>query len=141
MPMKRLSRTSVVFLAASATLPSPTLRAEEAIDCANAMATVEMNACAEKLLEKADAALNETYKKALTAVPEMAGEKPYDAKGWEEALRASQRAWVAFRDAECNNHVAMFWTGGSGATADILGCMTDKTEARTKELKARYEAE
>jgi uncharacterized protein YecT (DUF1311 family) len=35
----------------------------------------------------------------------------------------------------------MFWTGGTGATAEILGCMTEKTEARTKELKARYEAD
>lgn len=109
------------------------------IDCTNAMATHEMNACAEKDLEKADAELNAVYKKALAAIPEMATDEPYDAKSWETALRESQRAWVAFRDAECSKHVPMFWTGGSGATVEILGCIREKTEARTKELKERYE--
>lgn len=111
----------------------------ERIDCSNAMSTYEMNACADKDFTVADANLNRAYQSALKSIPEMATEKPYDAKGWEAALRASQRAWVAFRDAECNNHVAMFWSGGTGATADIIGCMTDKTKARTKELQDRYE--
>lgn len=112
---------------------------DKAIDCANAVSTYEMNACADKDFTAADADLNRVYAEALKAVPEMASDPPYDAKSWEQALRASQRAWVAFRDAECQNHVAMFWTGGSGATADIIGCMEEKTKARTKELKERYE--
>ncbi|MGL4396053.1 MAG: lysozyme inhibitor LprI family protein, partial [Hyphomicrobium sp.] len=99
-----------------------------------------MNACADKEFVAADADLNRAYKAALADIPEMASEPPYDAKNWEQALRKSQRAWVAFRDAECNDHVAMFWSGGTGATAEIIGCMTDKTKARTKELKERYEA-
>lgn len=111
-----------------------------AVDCENAVSTVDMNACAQAELDRADVALNAAYKAALADIPEMASEAPYDAKGWEAALRASQRAWVAFRDAECNDHVAMFWTGGTGATADILGCMTTKTEERTKELTERYAA-
>ena len=105
----------------------------ERIDCSNALSTYEMNACADKEFTAADAELNRTYQSALKSIPEMATEAPYDAKGWEAALRASQRAWVAFRDAECNNHVAMFWSGGTGATAEIIGCMTDKTKARTKD--------
>ena len=73
------------------------------------------------------------------SILEMAvSEPPYDAKSWEAALRASQRAWIAFRDAECNDHVAMFWTGGTGATVDIIGCKTEMTKARTKDLKERY---
>ncbi len=112
----------------------------EAIDCANAMSTYEMNACADKDFTAADAELNEVYMQALKSVPSMAVEDPaYNAKSWEAALRKSQRAWVAFRDAECQGHVAMFWTGGTGATADIVGCMTEKTNARIKELKDRYD--
>lgn len=111
------------------------------IDCANATATAELNACADKEFDAADALLNKAYAEAIKAIPEMAGEPPYDAKAWEAALRASQRAWVTFRDAECNDHVAMFWTGGSGASADIIGCKTEMTKVRTKELDARYKAE
>lgn len=112
---------------------------EKPIDCANAVSTYEMNACADKDFTAADAELNRVYAEALKSVPEMATERPYDAKSWEQALRASQRAWVAFRDAECQNHVAMFWSGGSGATAEIIGCMEEKTKTRTKELQERYE--
>jgi uncharacterized protein YecT (DUF1311 family) len=108
--------------------------------CAEALSTAAMNRCADAEFSKADADLNAVYQKALASIPEFAGDPPWDAKSWEEALRTSQRAWVAFRDAECDKHVAMFWTNGSGATVDILGCKTEKTEQRTKELKDRYES-
>lgn len=108
--------------------------------CAQALSTADMNRCADAEFARADADLNAAYRKALASIPEFASDPPWDPKSWEEALRASQRAWVAFRDAECDKHVAMFWTNGSGATVDILGCKTEKTEQRTKELKDRYES-
>ncbi|MGQ0457652.1 MAG: lysozyme inhibitor LprI family protein [Hyphomicrobium sp.] len=121
-------------------LTSPVVAGDDTkLDCENAMSTHDLNACAGREFETADAAMNEAYKKALAAIPSMASDPPYDAKSWEAALRASQRAWVAFRDAECQGHVAMFWTGGTGATADIIGCETEMTKARTEALKARYE--
>lgn len=98
-----------------------------------------MTACADKEFTATDGDLNRTYNKALKSIPEMATEAPYDAKSWEAALRQRQRTWVAFRDAECQGHVAMFWTGGTGATADIIGCMTEKTKARSRELNDRYD--
>lgn len=111
-------------------------------DCTEAMSTVEMNACAGAEFEKADAELNRVYKEAIASIPEMAtDEQPFDKASWEEALRASQRAWIAFRDAECEGHVEKFWGGGTGGTVDIIGCKTEKTEQRTKELKQRYEVE
>lgn len=113
-----------------------------AADCTEALSTVEMNACAGAEFEKADGELNRVYAKALAAVPALAtDDPPFDARSWEEALRASQRAWLAFRDAECEGHVAKFWGGGTGATVDIIGCKTEKTEQRTRELKQRYEVE
>jgi uncharacterized protein YecT (DUF1311 family) len=111
-------------------------------DCTEAMSTMEMNACAGAEFEKADAELNRVYKDAIASNPEMAtDEQPFDKASWEEALRASQRAWIAFRDAECEDHVEKFWAGGSGRTVEIIGCKTEKTEQRTKELKQRYEIE
>lgn len=137
MPRATLAACLVLLL-----LSRPAAGDDDKIDCDNALTTYEMNICAGRAYEAADAKLNAVYKQALAAIPEMAiGEKPFDAKSWEAALRASQRAWIAFRDAECEGHVAMFWTGGSGATVDIIGCKTEKTEARTKELSERYEIE
>lgn len=102
------------------------------------ISTYELNACAEREFDAADAALNKAYAEALKSIPEMASEPPYDAEAWEAALRASQRAWIAYRDAECNAHVPMFWTGGSGATAEIIGCKSEMTKVRTKVIQEHY---
>lgn len=110
-----------------------------AADCDDAKSTAEINACADKAFEEADTALNRVYKQALAAVPKRAIEPPYDAKSWEAALRESQRAWLAYRDSECKTHQSMFWGGGSGTSAVVLGCMTEKTKARTKELTESYD--
>lgn len=114
---------------------------EDRIDCNNAMSTVEMNYCEGLDFDKADAELNKVYKMALGSIPDIAMEPPFDAKSWEEALRASQRAWVAFRDAECERHVPMGWTGGTGTTVAVLGCKSSLTRARTKSLKDQYAKE
>jgi uncharacterized protein YecT (DUF1311 family) len=108
-------------------------------DCTKAMATAELNFCAEKSFDSADAKLNEAFKKVLSYVAETGGEKPYDAKSWEAALRASQHAWVAFRDADCKGLLPMSWSGGTATTGEVLGCMQEKTQARTKELLERYD--
>ncbi len=135
-------RAHLIAATAAALLFAAPLRAETdeetSIDCTSPMATFEINACADREFQAADTALNAAYAKALKAVPGLASDPPYDAKSWEEALRRSQRAWVAFRDAECKDHVAMFWSGGSGASAEIIGCMTTKTKERTKELGESY---
>lgn len=111
----------------------------DTIDCANPASTVAINYCADIEFEKADANLNVTFKNAIAAIPAMAGEAPYDAKSWESALRASQRAWLAFRDAECAGHVPMFWSGGTGTSADVIGCKSALTQARIQQLNDRYE--
>jgi len=108
------------------------------IDCANAASTVEMNVCADKDYQAADKALNTAYATAMAYIRTRDMEKPYDAASFETAMRNAQRAWVAYRDADCKDLVAQEWSGGTGATSAILGCMTEKTIQRTKDLKERY---
>lgn len=112
--------------------------ADEPIDCADARNTVEMNFCADEDFKVADEKLNAVYKKVLARIGEGDLEKPYDRASWEEAMRTSQRAWVAFRDADCKGAVPMEWSGGTGTTSAVLGCMTGKTKARIQELSDRY---
>lgn len=108
------------------------------IDCANAQNTIEINFCADREYAAADAALNDIYKQALAAIAKSDGEKPYDPKSWEAALRASQRAWIAFRDADCKGLEPMQWSGGTGTTGAVLGCMTQLTQERIRVLKERF---
>lgn len=104
--------------------------------CGNAASTAEINRCFDLAYQAADTKLNKAYQEALAAIKKSGGEKPYDAASWEKALRASQNAWIAFRDADCSGLTPMSWGGGTGGTAAVLECMRAKTEARTKELTA-----
>lgn len=99
-----------------------------------------LTACSEIELEHADALMNAIYKKLLAKIASHKDDPPYDAKSWESALRVSQRAWVAFRDADCNGLVALAAGGGTATAGEVLGCMTEKTIRRTDELTSYYEA-
>ena len=85
-----------------------------------------MNAKARADFKKADAELNKTYETLLAKLP--------DAES-KQKLKESQRAWLAFRDAE-----AAFAAGG-GTMAPTLryATMTELTEQRIKQLKLHLE--
>ncbi len=61
-------------------------------DCAKATTQAAMNICAVQSRAAADDALNAAYG-ALVKEPAMAGRL--------DKLRAAERSWVAYRDAEC----------------------------------------
>ncbi len=138
----RQSLTPIVLAAALVLAGTPARAANEAadeVDCANAITTVDLNACDEQRLDVADKALNETYKKILADLALPDTENAAGNLKWTEALKVSQRAWVAFRDADCGKLMVHEAGGGTATTGAILGCMTELTQARTKSLKERYE--
>src|SRR5262245_30029691 len=79
-----------VLLAVLAANPLSIAHAE---DCSNAMTQSEMNACAYEAFKKSDAELNELYKQILKRLK--------DDIPATKRLVTAQRAWIAFRDAEC----------------------------------------
>ena len=127
-----------IYSAAAFPVIGLTAAAEDKIDCANAMTTVDLNACAEKDFDNADKALNAVYKKIMADFAEPDPGNEDNNKKWAEALKVAQRAWVAFRDADCVKLMVHEAGGGTATTGAILGCMTEMTEARTKSLKERY---
>jgi len=106
-------------------------------NCVDPQAQQEMNWCAAQDFHKADAALNAQWK--LTA-NEMKGRdtrdgKPSDGRpGHMATLLAGQRAWLKFRDAQCDLEGFLF-RGGSMEPLLVATCRTELTEARTKQLK------
>jgi uncharacterized protein YecT (DUF1311 family) len=93
-------------------------------NCAGAQTQMALNACAGKDYKKADAALNQVYGKLKGKLTKPADRKP---------LAAAERAWIAYRDAEC-----AFETAG---TADgtihpmlMAMCLNEKTLVHTAEL-------
>jgi uncharacterized protein YecT (DUF1311 family) len=89
----------------------------------------EMNAEASRAAAKADKQLNIIYKKLLPTL---------DEEG-QKLLRESQRAWVAFRDAEAALAADQF-RGGSAAPLLYSGSLASTTEARIQQLKSYTEA-
>jgi uncharacterized protein YecT (DUF1311 family) len=118
-------------LAAAQTTPNP-------IDCTNASTTVEINYCAERDFAEADRLLNVAYSQALAEITASDNPAPYAPAAWQKELRASQRAWIAFRDTDCKGVLPMEWSGGTGTSAAVLGCMVELTKASAKDLAERY---
>jgi uncharacterized protein YecT (DUF1311 family) len=131
-------RVSMALVAVSIALGAQQAAADPPAICDKAVSTAELNLCSERARQAADARLNAVFAKAIDTIRKSGQEKPYDPVSWEKALRASQRAWIVFRDADCKGLVPMSWTGGTGTTSAVLECMTAKTEFRTKELVAIY---
>ncbi|MAM59054.1 MAG: hypothetical protein CMN25_17205 [Salinicola sp.] len=94
--------------------------------CDDATTQQEMNACAGEGYQAADKALNTTY-------DEIMGRLDGDSR---ERLKTAQRAWIEFRDAECD-FVSGPTSGGSANSMVKAGCLEDLTRQRTETLK-RY---
>jgi uncharacterized protein YecT (DUF1311 family) len=96
----------------------------DGVDCKNAVAQNDLNICADRDFQKADALLNKTYKETTNGM---------DAQTLD-LLRKSQRAWLAFRDAECT-YLSATNQGGSIYPMVYSGCLTRLTKLRTEQLK------
>ena len=85
-----------------------------------------MNICAAAGYKKADARLNEAYREVMKRMSD-------DAEG-RKLLQTAQRAWIAFRDAECA-FSANDSKGGSIYPMLISECLEELSNARTEQLK------
>lgn len=91
------------------------------VDCKKAITQFDMSTCADKDYQAADKALNAVYRKVA-------------AEGETAKLKAAQRAWIAFRDAECSFQAAAS-EGGTIQAMEYSMCLTSLTKARTKQLQ------
>lgn len=121
----------ILFLAITLLLLAATaLRAEE-IKCNPDGNQMELNQCAWDDYQKADKKLNDTWKKLMA---KFKTDKTATAK-----LKAAQKAWIAFRDAEveamfaCEPNEVPCW----GSMEPMLrnGELQSMTEERTKRLQ------
>ncbi|MGO4563764.1 lysozyme inhibitor LprI family protein [Rhizobium sp. 2YAF20] len=109
-------------------------RADDAADCGNAATQMDMNSCSDQDYQAADAELNAQYKKTRAAMLELDTGLDASLRGAEKALLAGQRAWIDYRDGECEAE-GFQARGGSMEPMLVSGCKATLTRARTKELK------
>ena len=118
-------------VAAFALLAGPL--AAQTVDCANAVAQVELNFCAEAEFRSADADLNVAYKAARERMRQIDAQLAAPQRGAEIALRDAQRAWVTFRDQACLAEAYVF-AGGSAQPMVYSGCLGRITAQRAADL-------
>lgn len=99
--------------------------------------TLGMTNCALSEAQVWDKYLNLEYRAAMDALEAMDTDEAEffpEFANRAESLRAAQRAWIAFRDAECGLAYAMW---GSGSMRNIAGsnCSLEMTASRTIELR------
>jgi uncharacterized protein YecT (DUF1311 family) len=110
--------------------------AEEANPCADAATTIEIRECLDKAYTRRRGA--ECRLERGHGPGRRRGLSPREGtKAWKEELLTSQRAWIQFKEHDCHA-VGFEWYCGSGAGGAILSCLLEHTEARTKDLRARY---
>jgi len=105
--------------------------------CSNALNQMDMNRCFCDEYHKSDAELNRVYQQLLAANQES----PLKV----EKLKAAQRAWISFRDAQME---AFYPTTGEdprltyGSVYQMCYCMAQQTltEDRTQQLKHMLDA-
>lgn len=109
------------------------------VDCKKAETQMEMTYCAEQDLNAADKALNAQYQLSRKVTRARDVDAEASLKGADDALVRAQRAWLAYRDAQCAS-VGYQAHGGSMEPQLIYACQADLTRQRTTELKALVES-
>lgn len=104
---------------------------------ADATSNVEMTDCAWKAYKAADVELNTVWKQVIASIRPSEYLPVEAAETWKGDLLGSQRAWITFKEKDCDA-VAYEWYGGSGANLAVSSCLYNHTVARTKDLKMRY---
>ena len=100
-----------------------------AAECGGNLNQIELNRCFDRVYRRADAELNAVYR-------HLAGNLGNDAEGkvYVDLLQAAERAWVAFRDQECEFETAVT-RGGSIHPMEVSICLARLTRERSKELQ------
>ncbi|MGJ7507112.1 lysozyme inhibitor LprI family protein [Variovorax sp. GT1P44] len=102
--------------------------------CKAPKTTVEINDCAQQTLARKDKELNAAYQALVKSLAGTDKSDATDYEGTKKLLLQAQRAWVQFRDNDCNAKYT-FYAGGTIRDITALTCKIEHTEQRTKELK------
>jgi uncharacterized protein YecT (DUF1311 family) len=116
----------------------PVVAAEHRPDCAKVLdlTPMEQGVCMRQAYEEADRELNRVYGQVIKNIRRYSVTTEH-GDAWEKSIREAQRAWVRFKELDCNV-VEHEWFGGTGMGAAKWDCLRRVTRARIEELGHRY---
>ena len=112
----------------SALLTMPVKTDAQPSDPCRGQTQADMTACASDALRVADAELNTAYRELMAKISDNG----------KTLLRDSQRAWIAYRDKQCEFNAAGS-QGGSVQPMVRANCLADLTKRQTEVLKAQLQ--
>lgn len=113
--------------------------AAQTLDCANAQTQIDMNQCAVRDWQIADAELNAAYKRVMAVLKANDARLDPIYQGGPVALRDAQRAWITFRDKTCEAE-GFAMRGGSAESLLVANCLRHLTEERIGHLHGMLNA-
>lgn len=108
-----------------------------AADCRDPVTQTAMTMCAKADYDHADAAMTAQWKRTLASMraKDLAIQDPRSTPpSYADALLQSQRAWIAFRDAQCRIE-GYRMRGGSAEPMVVWQCKAELTRARSRDLR------
>jgi uncharacterized protein YecT (DUF1311 family) len=100
---------------------------------------MEMNLCAYQAYQAADGDLNVDYKRAMAYLKQADLDYlPEGAVPGVIMLRDAQRAWIKFRDKNCEVETLAF-RGGTIVPLIRATCLEEMTRARSEQLRRIWE--
>ncbi|MFC5458484.1 lysozyme inhibitor LprI family protein [Massilia niabensis] len=107
-----------------------------ALDCNKRLTTVELNECASKEKDKVEAKLNSTYQRIMKSLSRPDPDTDSEQRSrMKKSLISAQRAWVTFREADCD---AVYEKHADGTIRNLMyiSCLQRHAEKRVKDLES-----
>jgi uncharacterized protein YecT (DUF1311 family) len=89
------------------------------------MGTAGRSECYNKQYKSADAELNRVYGQVMSRL---------NSKSRQDALKTAQRAWISYRDKECEFDASRY-EGGTEVNVVLPACLSGETSSRTDKLR------
>jgi uncharacterized protein YecT (DUF1311 family) len=126
------------LIALSAAVAEPARKQDNAVDiCFNKHSNAEQRECMIAVYNAARIELDDVLNRRIDGLYRLALPRQ-DADEIAAAMRKSQAAWEAYRNAECGEVVGQ-GRDGSGRRTFMMACYADKTIERIKEVETSYE--
>lgn len=130
-----MTRTLAILSCLILATSSPGSHAQDAEpDCSDQKDQSTMTRCAGLDYEKADADLNRIWPSIKAEAVESDAAEGNGKTDFLDALMSSQRAWIAYRDAECTRQ-GFEAHNGSMEPMLVNACLAEMTAKRIKDLQ------
>ena len=103
------------------------------INCDKAITTPEIEQCAESQMQRTEDKLNNIYKKEMKFY-QQPDDEDMKYSEMKKALLEAQRAWIKFREADCQ-FVDISYQGGREHNIGYINCLESHALYRIKQLQ------